>query len=315
MFPSIKLMLKHEKAPTPKEKAELSIGELLHLKIYGHNSEHPVPMVPENLEPFTGVIRPKKVPSGVPEEMGMLASFLASAGLYYSRVGNDHSLKRVIRQDSGKMHPLTGSRDLSLIDQRLTVEDHAHWYLKTCVKTIRNRLKGTDRQVILLGRDVWLVSVLCQKLGVSHVYDPRVSRGVATSVQMLDLLPCYALREGDLLFDTGFAGSIHRAVTDHSGIHLENLMMSANDKGKQLFPNSGIARNYALFFEYLPKYFKTGTVKDGKVVQYYAEMDEFLNAAVQTIWAWHYESPNTIVSNIPYTPRALRGSYSTYSWY
>jgi hypothetical protein len=114
---------------------------------------------------------------------------------------------------------------------------------------------------------------------------------VAGSVHLYEALINVETNDGDILFDTGFAGTIHRYVQDFCGRNLENLMFSAGRVQNQQFPNYGLSRNRALALEYLPKYFKTGTIREGKVVQELASLPEFISAAALTILFWYHESP------------------------
>jgi hypothetical protein len=105
--------------------------------------------------------------------------------------------------------------------------------------------------------------------------------------------------EDALVFDTGFAGSIHRALCRASGMELGNLMLSTsltNPDGKscQIFPSHQGARAKALSIEYLPKYYRTGTVRDGEPVQFLSDLGEFLRAALLTVWIWKYKSSRFI---------------------
>ncbi len=303
VFPMLKLYAKqkkdcHTQGSEWTNENPVSLGSLLRTKL-GMGAQHDLKCPPrEEIVPVVSEIRPGNLGLDLPVEAKMLYTALSSYGLIKDVSWH---VNAILNPDLNAKSPtkwqLAGSRPLTKINLSYSNEDHAHWYLKTCVKSIRTRLKGSERQVVLLGRDVWMVSVLCHKHGIPHVYDPRISRGVAGSELMKGILPEYNLRKGDILFDTGFAGSIHKAVTNHSGMELENVMISAHSKDNQLFPNSGIARNYALFFEYLPKYFESGTTKDGEVVQYMADFTEFVEAAMGTIWAWHHESPSIMVSD------------------
>lgn len=318
VFPVLKLYARQKKNCNTQGKEwnneadPFTLGTLLQRKLL--QRENAILCPPKDqIVPVTSELRPRSFETRIPVEAQLLSTALLSYGLMKDVTWQ---VDAILNAKPGGRLPqkwaLAGSRQLTQINRAYSVEDHAHWYLKTCVKTIRTRLKDTNKQVILLGRDVWLISVLCHKLGVPHVYDPRVSRNVATSEAMKGLLPEYCLREGDILFDTGFAGSIHRAVEDHSAMKLDNLMMSATHKENQIFPNSGIARNYALFFEYLPKYFKTGMTRDGEVVQYMADFPEFVEAAMGTIWAWHHESPAVMVSENPNSLARKRMSIWSY---
>jgi len=54
----------------------------------------------------------------------------------------------------------------------------------------------------------------------------------------------------------------------------------------QLFPQRKKARNEALDTEYLPKYFKSGLIKDGEVKQFLSEPQEIVLAAILTSDIW-----------------------------
>jgi hypothetical protein len=201
--------------------------------------------------------------------------------------------------------------------------DIAHTIVKNSVKRLKE-LTVDGSKVLLLGRDVWLWAVIGEKMGLRYVYDPRVSRGVAAEhAEMKSILETLDVKNNDIVFDTGFSGTIHRhcqAASD-SGlrqegifgnrnwlnssdpftyaqkerVQLRNLMLSSGYKENQMFPNHGLARNRALFIEYLPKYYKTGFIdRTGRARQELSSVDEIVNCALMTIWAWNYESPSWI---------------------
>ena len=176
--------------------------------------------------------------------------------------------------------------------------DLVHSIVKNSVKDLRRRL-GRGNKVLLLGRDVWLWEVLCKKYGVRTLFDPQISRAVAKEIQQTSKLKEYDIQDGDILFDTGFAGSIYlalrRAIPDKD---LKCVLLSVNPHAnasiKQQFPNYGLARNRALVIEYTPKYFESGYVRGGKVEQNFSNFREFIDSALLTAWAWHAESPSWI---------------------
>lgn len=162
------------------------------------------------------------------------------------------------------------------------------------------------RTLILPGRDVWLWEVMCRKRNMPSVYDPRVSRLLTHNVDALrQVINSWGVNitPETVVFDTGFAGSIYRAICGATDVKMTNLMLSTHisitskagkDISCQIFPNHANARAKALAIEYLPKYWKTGTVRDGQPVQYLADLDEFVKCAALTIWFWHHRSPRWI---------------------
>ena len=54
----------------------------------------------------------------------------------------------------------------------------------------------------------------------------------------------------------------------------------------QIFPNRANSRGEALETEYLPKYFASGTIREGKVIQYLASAEEIVAAAFLTSNIW-----------------------------
>jgi len=177
------------------------------------------------------------------------------------------------------------------------LENVIHTMVKNSFKALRRILKKPGRRLILPGRDVWLWSVMCHKMGIDHVFDARISRGVARDHKVLaKIIQPWHLNQNTIIFDTGFAGSIYNHICAASRKTPINLMLSThrlapNGKSEQLFPNHKGARAKALAIEYLPKYQKTGTIRGDKPVQWLGTLDEFIRAAILTIWFWHYESP------------------------
>lgn len=249
---------------------------------------------PEDLKPFEGKLNPVR---GIKHrEEGMLEAYLTSIGLakYHFHNNSSHSLRLLGAQ---AYYP------------ELTV---AHSFVKNSIKDLKNRLPYRNK-VLFLGRDVWLWYVLGQKMGLRCVYSPVVSRYVSSNkIAMKKILEKLEIKNGDILFDTGFAGTIHRNATEAvPEVMLENLMLSTDKKDFQQFRNNGLSRNRALFIEYSPKYFRTGTLENkseyfrdeptGETIQYYQGIGEFLAAARLTIRFWHCESPKWIAG-----PRHIR---------
>jgi hypothetical protein len=278
--------------------------------------------IPEGKDFYKGEIRPAN-DCQFPET-GMLKAFLKSTGLWktyctkkqgyvssllYARLNLEKEY--VDRNSSFKNFVPSftddGTHSLLKFSQHsgFTEADILHTTVKNSVKNLRALTADRGCKVVLLGRDVWIWSVLCEKMGVPYVYTPIVSRLVAREFYpFVDIVRSLNLKEGDIVFDTGFAGTIYRAVKDIvRDVDIECIMFSAHDKQFQQFKNHGLARNRALCLEYLPKYFKTGTVRNERAVQELADLESFVDCALLTIWAWHYESPTWITGPRYHTRR------------
>ena len=231
-------------------------------------------------------------------EVGLLKSALKSWRLWEHLTSMDQTLFKdpewlSFCHDGDGQHSLlknnrqTGFGDLDLV----------HTMVKNSVKNFKQHLEPGSK-VILLGRDVWLWAILCEKHGVPYVYDPRISRGVAYEWGVFSRrLTSLGVQAGDVFFDTGFAGTIYKQAV-HAMFGWDNqelnkcLMFSAIRKEQyQQFKNYGLARNRALFIEYLPKYYQTAFVEQGTVVQRFSDFQQFVQCALLTIAMWERESP------------------------
>jgi hypothetical protein len=133
-------------------------------------------------------------------------------------------------------------------------------------------------KLLFAGRDVWVLAVLAERKGIPYIFIPEISRRVAGyQASLLKLLEERGVTGDELLIDTGFAGSIPRAMSYAMGKHMTFRLMSQSEimwapcklgtkrvrkdfVPQQLFPNRKAARSEALETEYLAKYWKTGTV-------------------------------------------------------
>lgn len=250
------------------------------------------------LLPFTGKINPA---SGcMYEEFGLLKTFLKSTGLWerlvqpkfkvsaFDQIGIENFKRFKIETISTDgHHALLIPPDLAKFNANQII----HVLLKNSIRNLR----GQNSRIIFLGRDVWPWYVVAQRIGLNSIFDPRVSRTVANNKDAAQQISQeLGLQSFDVIFDTGFAGSIHRAFSNHTGLKLGNLMLSSSLPQTTQFPNATLARNRALFLEYLPKYFGTGRVTDGQIKQPLAPLYEFVSAAMLTIWAYKFVSPNFI---------------------
>jgi hypothetical protein len=177
--------------------------------------------------------------------------------------------------------------------------DVLHSFVLNSVKTLKRR---THKQatVVYPGRDVWCWEVLSRKLGQPSIFDSRVSRDVAGHEEALKkAMADWAVPDWNrtILFDSGYAGTVPRAIGKAAGLQNINvLMLSAMKSEEQIFPSHAKARRKALACEYLAKYQKRSVVRDGAPYQELADLQEFIKAALLTIWLWHHVSPARLPS-------------------
>jgi len=172
--------------------------------------------------------------------------------------------------------------------------DVLHSFIMNSIKALKRKTKKRAT-VIYPGRDVWCWEVISRKLGMPSVYDARVSRRIADEgVLIKDIIAEWGIEDWrrTVLFDSGYAGTVPRAIGRAAGLDkMCILMLSALKSEEQIFPSHAKARRKALACEYLAKYRKRATIEDGKVYQEIASLDEFIKAALLTIWLWYHVSP------------------------
>jgi hypothetical protein len=177
--------------------------------------------------------------------------------------------------------------------------DVLHSMLCNSMRRLKRKMRRNG-QLLLPGRDVWSWEVMARKLAVGSTYDPRVSRSVACSQSAIKTcIDDWKIQNWSdvLFFDTGFSGSIPRAIGQAVGLNDINvLLLSSMDDKKQIFRTHTGSRKKALAFEYLAKYFQSGTTQGGKPYQALADLDEFIKASLLTIWLWHHISPTKLPS-------------------
>jgi len=150
------------------------------------------------------------------------------------------------------------------------------------------RTEGCSR-LFFGGRDVWTFAVLSAKRKVPFLFVPELSRNVVGRPDVKPFLEERGFTGDELFLDTGYAGSIPRALEKYWGKKFCFRLMSQSDvhvesqegglfdcdqaSGKirkyqatrwrrrpnQVFPNHNKARETAVETEYLAKYWKAGT--------------------------------------------------------
>ena len=191
-------------------------------------------------------------------------------------------------------------RDLSNHYPGMNGADVLHSFLGSTARALRGRLQHKDARVIYPGRDVWAFEVMSKRVGVPSVYDPRVSREIDEhGYAFKGVVNAWGIPDWSkaLAFDSGYAGTVPRAIGRVAGVHEINIvMLSAKDVNFQVFPGHTGSRAKALALEYLAKYRKRCLVREREPYQPLADLEEFIKAALLTIWIWHHVSPKRMPS-------------------
>lgn len=167
--------------------------------------------------------------------------------------------------------------------------------IKNAWRSIKKRAKG--RQVLLPGRDVFIFEILARRENYPTIFMPECSR--MTVVEMAnkawDMRHCF-------LFDTGFAGSIPRALRSKKfGL----LSYSSYDRNNttQVFPRLTWSRSLALKIEGTPKYWESGRMgMHGEIVQPLSRPSEFIKAAQLTREIYTNSAPKFVKRHKPLVP-------------
>lgn len=177
--------------------------------------------------------------------------------------------------------------------------DVLHSFISNSVKELKRRTRK-KRVAIYPGRDVWCWEVMSRRLGMPSHYDSRVSRSIATNPKAIKkAIEPWNIKdwESTVLFDTGHQGTVPRAIGRAAGLDkMLVIMLSAVNNSEQIFRTHSKSRKKALACEYLAKYRRRAIVRDDAPYQELADLDEFIKAALLTIWLWHHISPSRLPS-------------------
>jgi hypothetical protein len=223
-------------------------------------------------------IQPSRhAPTRLPTELKKLWTLCMEHGVEWSydiRDRNTHGGNSKFR-DSAKLH---------------------HTMLRSTLEAtiVAMRVEGCDR-VLLPGRDIWLLAILCARHRVPFLFVPELSRKVSEQPQVRKLLESRGLTGRELLVDTGYIGSIPANLKKFiPGFEFAFRLISHVDNGdrslskaerrpKQLFPHRATAREEAIESEYLAKYWRGGSYDaKGEVVQYFSDRASIQRAALLT---------------------------------
>ena len=212
------------------------------------------------------------------------------------QIGQGDDAEFVYELDLGGRGDYTGERVKKLAEGYEGVEgaDVLHSFIMNSVKELKRRSRKQG-QAIYPGRDVWCWEVMSRRLGMPSHYDSRVSRSIATNPKAIESVVKGWKGidwEKAILFDTGHQGTVPRAIGQAAGLEkMIVVMLSAVENEEQIFRTHAKSRKKALACEYLAKYRKRATVRDDAPYQELAELEEFIKAALLTIWLWYHVSP------------------------
>jgi glyoxylase-like metal-dependent hydrolase (beta-lactamase superfamily II) len=182
----------------------------------------------------------------------------------------------------------------------------------------RIRRKRPDKVMLYPGRDVWCWEVISRRLKMPSVYEPILSRSVVGNEKTLRAtIDKLAISDWArmLCFDTGYAGTVPKAVARAAGHNVDFILLSAADSKRQVFPGHTGSRQKAISCEYLPKYRSRGLAIDDEAVQLLSGLREFIDAAIFSIWLWHHVSPRRVPSKtekkLPRPKKKKRGAFFT----
>jgi hypothetical protein len=180
---------------------------------------------------------------------------------------------------------------------------------KTVIKNAWRATKKAagNKPILLAGRDVFIFEVLARRENYPTKFIPECSR--MTASHLAKTIPNV---KDYFLFDTGFVGSIPRAL----GIDNFNLFswsrplksMSIWDDSdtdingnKQIFPRMTWSRGLALKIELTPKYWESGRMSmyGQEILQPFSSRMEFENAARLTIEIYKDSSPKFVKKHQP----------------
>ena len=249
-----------------------------------------------DVKPFDGRIRPAS--NCKYEEAGLLFSAVSSMMSKSSK--EKEKLLAMCRTLDGT--DLTGCRTQEL-GARFDVPpgDVMHSIIWNSLRKLRKLIRRHGAVLVLPGRDVWAWEVIARQRRLRSIYDSRISRTVADHHPALrKVIGEWGVpdMDGTLVFDTGFAGSIHRNICQATQKNPKIMLLSANEslRDRQVFPGHTGSRSKALAIEYFPKYLQRATVHGDDPYQAISTIEEFIKTALLTIWLWYHVSPKHIES-------------------
>ena len=260
-------------------------------------------LLDEDIKPSDRIVRPSSRCTYV--EAGMLLAVCSSIlkksdptrevaiGLC-RQVGKVGDAEFVYELDLGGRGFGNRVKDLGFGYQDVEGADVLHSFIANSIKELKRRTRK-KATAIYPGRDVWCWEVMSQRQGMPSHYDSKVSRAIATNPRAIKkVIEPWKIPDWEktILFDTGHQGTVPRAIGEAAGVKNPNIvMLSAIDPEYQIFKTHAKSRKKALACEYLAKYRRRAVVRDDAPYQELADLEEFIKAALLTIWLWYHVSP------------------------
>lgn len=165
--------------------------------------------------------------------------------------------------------------------------------IKNTWRSVKRAAKG--QTVLLPGRDVFIFEVLARRENYPTLFVPECSRGTVREIaEQCDYSNYF-------VFDTGFAGSIPRALRTKN-YSLMSYSDLRNNVNVQTFPRLTWSRGLALKIELTPKYWESGRMVGKAVTQPIAQPHQFVRAARLTIEIYTNSAPKFIKKHRPLVP-------------
>lgn len=263
-------------------------------------------LLEEDIKPSDRIVRPSSKCNYV--EAGMLLSVCSSIlkksnptrevalGLC-RQVGKVGDAEFVYELDLGGRGLGNRVKDLGFGYQGVEGADVLHSFISNSIKELKRRTRK-QATAIYPGRDVWCWEVMSQRQGMPSHYDSKVSRAIASNPKAIKkVIEPWKIPDWEktVLFDTGHQGTVPRAIGEAAGVKNPNIvMLSAIDPEYQIFRTHAKSRKKALACEYLAKYRRRAIVRDDAPYQELADLEEFIKAALLTIWLWYHVSPGRL---------------------
>lgn len=206
--------------------------------------------------------------------------------------------------------------------------------VKAMWKAVKCEARRVGKPILLAGRDVFIFEILARREGFPTTFRPDISRLTVSHVK-----EDYS---GHLLFDTGFAGSIPRALRStsyvmgsasgvelqtaapifhpsYTGIHIRSLGRSQHvllhNETHQVFPRMKGARSLILKIERTPKYWKRGYYRTACKCSIPSESPYYVNKCWRCEGTINYTGPEGIMQDQSLTEEFLAAALLTIEIY
>jgi len=103
--------------------------------------------------------------------------------------------------------------------------------IRNSFRSVASICRKLNRTLLLPGRDVWVYEVLAKKSNLPSIFIPSISRAVANSDLLDVVLEENNVTGKEIMLDTGFVGSIPKAIGKTLGKPVDFLLLSQDRFG------------------------------------------------------------------------------------